>query len=803
MSFKKGALLLGAVMMLLILVLGFTGALNISSFKNSYTDSLISSYAVAGKDGARNIEYALKYGKPLENFNDMEKILTDIKSSSTGIDNVLVISKEGQVLYNDQGKVNNEYLPPALLEKLDADALPASDYQAAVLEGKYHIFLPLLDRNANWVGSLDLVFNEQVIESRVAVPKAQSLQYLDIIAAMAALALFLCHVRLDFLDANGELKKKMFLAVVLSILTLAQIAYAGLNFFMYQKVYYEMARENTMVTAGIVQRNINSVVARGVSYQELYGIEKWMQTIIKSNPQIDSITINGEDGEPLYTTSHPDNQSEPAGNSPYHYSLPLKAGISGRTGAADTSSINISLSREYIKDKSLAIALDALTVLIIAFFFMVEITLFLLLYIKQEVKRLVSQAGSLSKRIKDRAMDIEMIRPLAFFFFISSSMAASYIPLIMKDLYQPLWGLPREVVLGLPVSAELLGIGLSIIITGYIIERRGWRFPFYSGLIFMGLGLLLSGLAWNGPVFILARFITGIGYGFSWMGMRWLSTSSSRQEDKTRGLSAYNAGIYAGFNCGIAIGAMMADRIGFSRVFFIALIALLAVAFFAVHFVGKVESSQEETVPEVKQGKISAFLLDPGIIFFFLLITVPLAVCSMFMDYFFPLFGASVGLSTSDIGRGFLIYGLCIVYLGPWLGRFMDQKFNPWTASLLSAFMTIGALGLFAWHEGVVMALLAILIMGLADSFGIVAQNNYFLSLPATRKAGASKALGYYSMVRRLGQVIGPVIFGALAVLGSSQSVGLIALVCLVLLAIFALLSRTLAQTETEVNLPG
>ncbi len=801
MSFKKGALLLGTVMMLLILVLGFTGALNISSFRTSYTDSLVASYAVAGSDGVRNIEYALKYGKPLENFNDMEKILTDIKSISPGIESVLVVSPEGQVLYNHQGKVDSEYLSPEILKKLRVDSLAESDYRYVAFEGKYHIFLPLVDRNAKWVGSLDMVFNDQVIESRVSIPKAESLQYLDIIVALAALLLFICHIKIDFLEPDGQLKKKLFLAVVLSILTVAQIAYAGINYYMYRNVYYEMARENTMVTANIIQRDIDSVVSRGVSYNELYGIEKWMQSIIKSVPQIDSITISDDNGKAVYSTDQ-GMQLEQSKDSAYLYSLPLKTG-GGQNKLTVTAGINISLSREYIKQKSLAIALDALTVLIIAFFFMVEITLFLLVYIKQEVNRMARALSSEGQRKKIGSIDAEMIRPLAFFYFIASSMAASYIPLIMKDLYQPMWGLPKEVVLGLPISAELLCAALSIIITGYIIERRGWRFPFFSGLIFMGLGLLLSGLAWNGEVFILARALTGIGYGFSWMAMRWLSTSPTQQEEKTRGLSAYNAGIYAGFNCGIAIGAMMADRIGFSQVFFIALMSLLIVVAFAFSFIGKVESEQEEIKPKFIGGRISAFLLDPGVIFFFFLITIPLAVCSMFMDYFFPLFGSSVGLSTSDIGRGFLIYGLCIVYLGPWLGGFVEKRLSPWTASLLAAFMTIGALGLFSWRGGTVMAILAILIMGLSDSFGTVAQNNYFLSLPATQKVGESKALSYYSTVRRLGQVLGPFIFGALAILGAMRSVGLISLACLALLLMFALLSRTFVKSDTEVNLPG
>lgn len=801
MSLRKGAMLPGAVMILLIMVLGFSAALNTSSFRSSYTDSMVSSYAVAGNDGVRNIEYALNYGKLLENFNGMENILADIKNSNSGIDKLLVVNQEGKILYNEQGKVDDEYLPSELLKKVDKESLAESNYEYYAFQKNYYIYMPLHARGGDWVGSLNIIFNQEIVNSQVALPRTKSFQYLGIIVLLAALIILLYHTKAGFLDSSGQLKRKQFLVVVLSTLTLAQIAFAGLNFFTYKNVYYEMARDNTMVTADIIQRNINSVISRGVSYDELYGIEEWMQSIIESVPQIDSIIISDEQGKALYTTNQQETRLEK--DSSDYYSLPLETVLNPQDNSNEKADINVRLSQAYIGKKTLAIALDALTVLIVSIFFMVEITLFLFLYLKKQVHRMAGKPGASDLLIDNSSMDVEIIRPLAFFFFISSSMAVSYIPLIMKELYQPLMGLPKEVVLGLPISAEVLCISLSIIITGHIIERRGWRFPFYNGLVFMGLGLLLSGLAWNGLIFILARGLTGIGYGFSWMAMRWLSTSVGEQEEKTRGLSAYNAGIYAGFNCGIAIGAMMADRIGFSRVFFIALIALLVVVFFSFRFIGSMKTAPQESIPEPGHVKISTFLLNPAVITFFLLITVPLAVCSMFMDYFFPLFGASAGLSTSDIGRGFLIYGLCIVYLGPWLAGFVEQRLSAWTASLLAAFMTIAAMGIFAWKAGTVMALLVILVMGIADSFGIVAQNNYFLSLAATRQIGESKALSYYSMARRLGQVVGPFIFGMLAVMGAGKSVGLIALVCLALLVIFALMSPTFLKTESEVKLPG
>ncbi|MDD3269971.1 MAG: hypothetical protein PHX14_11675, partial [Syntrophomonadaceae bacterium] len=233
MSFKKGSVLIGSVMLLLILALSFAGALNISSFRANYTESLVGSYAVAGNDAVRNIEYAVKYGKPLQNFFDMDKILAEAKNNSPNIKDVQVIMKEGQVLYNLQGKLQNQVLPSALRAQMDFTKTKGKSFLALPYEGDYHVFLPLHDRDRNWIGTLDMVFDEEIINSRVAIPQAQTLQYLLIIALIAGALLLLLYAKIDFMDEEGEVDRKRFLIVILSVFSVAQIFYAYLNFNMY------------------------------------------------------------------------------------------------------------------------------------------------------------------------------------------------------------------------------------------------------------------------------------------------------------------------------------------------------------------------------------------------------------------------------------------------------------------------------------------------------------------------------------------------------------------------------------------
>ena len=70
--------------------------------------------------------------------------------------------------------------------------------------------------------------------------------------------------------------------------------------------------------------------------------------------------------------------------------------------------------------------------------------------------------------------------------------------------------------------------------------------------------------------FIAARALGGLGYGFAWMGIQshlYATTLPERRASATAGLIA---GIFVGQMCGTAIGAMLAEQLGYANVFLVA-----------------------------------------------------------------------------------------------------------------------------------------------------------------------------------------------------------------------------------------
>lgn len=363
----------------------------------------------------------------------------------------------------------------------------------------------------------------------------------------------------------------------------------------------------------------------------------------------------------------------------------------------------------------------------------------------------------------------------------------------MKDIYRPLWGLSFNVIIGLPIASEMFGAFLSSLLAGHFIDRHGWRPVFVCGFILLSIATIISALTDDAVYFIGIRCFVGIGYGAAWMGLRGLVATGKSSHERSHGFSILNAGIFAGMNCGGVIGALLAQRIGFSAVMILAS-CMIAVA---LPFTYSLTVNSKPAITgnsELTWAGLRNFFFHKETFFFFLFITIPSAITTSFLTYFFPIFANSVDVNQGDIGRGFLLYGICMVFIGPLLVKFLAGKAS--TKHLMLGSCLIGALSLATFWSAptFIGALVAIFILGISDSVGLVSQNSYFMSIPTTEKIGHGKALSFYSAMKKVGQFSGPAVFGVAVSLGTLLGVGLIASSYLASTVSFGLLSRKATQ---------
>jgi predicted MFS family arabinose efflux permease len=732
---------------LLLIIMSFTGFINYMTLASNYNHALVNTYAVAGNELVKQIEYALNYGKPMDNYYGMQDILVQLESFIPELEQVAIVSPEGEILYDRKGFVRDFHLHATLGEAAKfQQGVVAENLSWQFHQSKAYLFIgivhhPSNQSTANHVASLMMVFPEDIF-LRLNSPYAKQVgAWLAGIALSAMVLLLIIFFRGKLFNKETYTKKKLFLTFVM-VIGGAQLCYTCINYFLLKDSYTDMAYKSKDFIHTIVTRNIESIYDKGLTLENITGLDKYFDSIQESLPQIAEIGITSAE---------------------FHSQLPVNL-------------VRVTVSEAYLQEQISQALLDMLTVLIISVLFMTELTLLAVF--------IIMAGGPIGATAKNMGFNAGhgLVRALIFLISLCAYMSLTFVPIVMETLYQPIPGLTKDVVLGLPLSAEMLGGILAIFLAGRAMKKSGWRLIFYSGILLLMVGNILAGLSTNGLLFIVARGIAGLGLGCILIAIRSLVVSLP---DANVGIAEFSAGSIAGVNCGLIVGGMLADQIGYAAVFYIAASLALGPIIIVRRFMTEYEIGEKKRENLSTGAKSARFILNKKVFLFLICIFVPYFISGAFLDYFFPLFASVQGLSQSDISRGFLLNGLFIIYLGPVLAGYASRKLGGVKGMITATTIVICALATFVVFGTMPAALVTIALLGIADSFGVSLKTTHFLNLPGIKDLEINQGIGYFSGLVNLSRMAGPIIYGLALSLGTKMGMGLISLGMLTLLLVF------------------
>jgi predicted MFS family arabinose efflux permease len=449
--------------------------------------------------------------------------------------------------------------------------------------------------------------------------------------------------------------------------------------------------------------------------------------------------------------------------------------------------------KEFLSPQLQEIILDSLTVLVISIFFAGEV----LIIFSQFIQKQFTPSSQKSPAF------YTYVRPAAFLFYFGVYLSLSFLPLYMETLYDPFPGVSKDLMMGLPISAEMFFAGICIFIAGIWSDRRGWHEPFYSGIFLSAMGLLYSWTAQNALHFIIARSVAGMGYGLFWMASQGFVISATDENTKSQGFAQLFAGMFGGTVCGCVTGAILAERIGYKPVFFIGAVMMFAVIAYTLFFMQKAAGklkyrSDSRSLSGMKIRELADFLFNRNILVLLLLSAIPASIAMIgVLNYFTPVYLSRIGTSQSNIGRILMIYDFCVIYMGPVISKYIDASENKKMYVVASGILGGLAFITFYFLGGIGASIIAVLILGISQSFVFVSQNAYILKLKITKEMGEGKALGLFRSVSRFGQVIGPVLFGWLIVtMDIHKSIAYFGMFYLFITILFGILAREHQATE-------
>jgi predicted MFS family arabinose efflux permease len=805
--------LIVSALILLILALGFNTLLSLNSLEKLYVESLASQYSAIGEDLQRNLEQAIRYGKKIEKFVGMDKILEETKRNLTkeysnasttliqGISesdvSVSVALPDGSILYSTEESLVGTMLPGQIKIKYEnTENRNASSLTSSYIKYKNTYFtpLPIRDPTKKWIAIAIIAFDEKQVNALLNTILDSTIKLISLILVCSTILLIvLLQVVTPEEVSFSKFPKLRIALVMLFVIGSAQIGFSGFNTNAFRTYYLQINKQKARTLTRLRKEDIEFLFSKGIQIDKLVKMDVVMGEIINASPELSDMTILNKEHIPLYMATKKgvtdfqkatDDQLKLA----YRFMPLVDPGYNIRLellkGKNIEGYISSNLSKDVIFAKLLEISLDSVTILVISMLFFGELLILIFHLIERDV---------ISMKQAIPVIHYGAIRPVAFLFFFGIDICISFLPLHMATLYKPILGLSKTIVMGLPISIQMFFTGISLLIAGAWSDRRGWYEPFLIGLLLSAGGFYYAWLAPNALHFLVALGLVGLGYGLSYMASQGFIISSTTEATKAQGLAQLYAGCLAGSICGGAAGAMLAQRIGYAPVFLVGSGMLVFVILFTVISMRSAIRKPErhatyKTTQAAKIGPILRFLSNRNVLGVMLLSSFPASVAIVgFLNYFSPVYLKQIGTSQSNIGRILMIYGLCIIYIAPYITKKVGGSRAPQKYIFFSGLL--GSLAFVSFHllGGIAVAVaVAIFLLGLSGSFNAF-RNSYAVHLEVSQELGEGTAMGILFSVARLGQVAGPLIFGWLIAVGIDQGITYFGIVYLVVTVLFFL----------------
>ena len=155
------------------------------------------------------------------------------------------------------------------------------------------------------------------------------------------------------------------------------------------------------------------------------------------------------------------------------------------------------------------------------------------------------------------------------------------------------------------------------------------------------------------------------------------------------------------------------------------------------------------------------FLSNRYVLSLIFLSSLPSAIAVIgLLNYFIPVYLDRLGISQSIIGGVLILYGLCMVYLGPLISHYIDASNNKrWFVIAGCVLGGCAFLG-FQFFTGLLGTIVAVLLLGLSSCLVLASQTTYALTLDVTHRLGQGRSIGIFRATSRVGQMLGPILFG-------------------------------------------
>ena len=392
------------------------------------------------------------------------------------------------------------------------------------------------------------------------------------------------------------------------------------------------------------------------------------------------------------------------------------------------------------------------------------------------------------ERVTLRVNSVESIRWPFFLLIFSESLSLSFFPNFVAEFYDPAYGLPRNVVIGLPITVFMLVWAITMPFAGTWCDRVGYRKAFTAGAVTTTAGLILTAYSTGLWDLLVWRSITAIGYGIVYVTAQAYITTYIPPSERTRGQAMFLASFFRGLAVGCGHRGNSRRPAPDFRMTFLLSAGLSAItAVYVSRFPGT-KSGRRSPKKRLALADFKLLLQHKqfAAITFFSAIPAKVALAG-FLYYSVPLYLKGLGYNQSITGRVMMAYGLAIILVSPIMAQLADRVQNRWRFLMIGGYAAAIAMAIPLFVDDMTGAALAVIGLGIAHAIGVSPQMALINDRcgDTVREVGQATTVGIFRLVERIGTITGPILLGVMIALSDFMG-------AFVILAVFTFTTTTI-----------
>lgn len=682
--------------------------LNVMSYTNMITEVYVNANSTATTGAIQRINYSMSFGKTIEKFYGLEDLLNETKSISDDILNVSVVNSKNEII-SSVGKTDVK-----IPEDIPADKYANNSsgiFCTVPIDDEHKIVLLL---SPDYVNELTFDYVKSI---------------LLVSAVILLIILLISFAVYNIISKNsitGGITIKSFKNLLIASLVLTQVALGGYVLSNYTNEYQESLDKMANIVSNVIDRDIEYVVKQGVPYEELTGVEEYLQNICKNISEIVKISISNLQKNKYSKENNIKSNRIRILEQDYFINVEYK------------------INQELIDKNITNLLIEALILIVVTILIAIELSLFI---------GRVENKNKAENKLKEKS-NPSGLRIFYFALFLALGLDSSFVSIVSYQLFNKL-GSSSNFLVSLPTTLGAIATIVGLLICLFTVNKFGVQKLIIFGSILAAIGSITSGFCDDLFKFSFARSVLGLGMAALISSTKLCAIFEKDSNLRVKLLSTIAAGKIAGYSCGIVIGGLISERLSYSFVFILEAVIILA----SILLVGITNLKNNKTESNFSISSLVSVFKSFKIIVYILLIIIPIYMASIFVSYCVPLYGNEIALSQSLISGLMMLNFMLSAYTASTSSKLTIRYLGVQNSTFLYIALIIASISLFAIFNNLTVAIVAVILLGIADGFGLnVIFEEIYIIQPDIDKVTVTFL---FLLASKIGEAIAPMLVSA------------------------------------------